>query len=62
MTLARGVSRKASSQARPNATSVPTDPATIVGNAPEPSPRLREQFYAMLETHQREADAEEVSP
>src|SRR5690349_10226 len=24
---------------------------------PEPSPRLREQFYAMLETHQREADA-----
>ena len=23
----------------------------------EPSPRLREQFYAMLETHQREADA-----
>jgi hypothetical protein len=25
--------------------------------APEPSPRLREQFYAMLETHQREADA-----
>jgi|GEM_PF-191601 len=26
----------------------------------EPSPRLREQFYAMLETHQQEADA--VSP
>jgi len=26
-------------------------------SAPEPSPRLREQFYAMLETHQREADA-----
>ena len=26
----------------------------------EPSPRLREQFYAMLETHQREADT--VSP
>jgi hypothetical protein len=26
----------------------------------EPSPRLREQFYAMLETHQREADS--VSP
>lgn len=25
--------------------------------AEEPSPRLREQFYAMLETHQREADA-----
>ena len=25
--------------------------------AAEPSPRLREQFYAMLETHQREADA-----
>jgi hypothetical protein len=25
--------------------------------APEPSPRLRENFYAMLETHQREADA-----
>jgi hypothetical protein len=25
--------------------------------APEPSPRLREQFYAMLETHQRAADA-----
>ncbi|HEY4245685.1 MAG TPA: zf-HC2 domain-containing protein [Lacunisphaera sp.] len=25
--------------------------------APEPSPRLREQFYAMLDTHQREADA-----
>lgn len=24
---------------------------------PEPSPRLREQFYAMLDTHQREADA-----
>ena len=24
---------------------------------PEPGPRLREQFYAMLETHQREADA-----
>lgn len=24
--------------------------------APEPSPRLREQFYAMLDTHQREAD------
>jgi hypothetical protein len=24
---------------------------------PEPSPRLREQFYAMLETHQRDADA-----
>src|SRR4051812_16239976 len=23
----------------------------------EPSPRLRENFYAMLETHQREADA-----
>ena len=22
----------------------------------EPSPRLREQFYAMLETHQRDAD------
>jgi anti-sigma factor RsiW len=28
-----------------------------LSNAPEPSPRLREQFYAMLETHQREADA-----
>ncbi|AOS43941.1 hypothetical protein Verru16b_01001 [Lacunisphaera limnophila] len=28
--------------------------------AEEPSPRLREQFYAMLETHQREADS--VSP
>ncbi len=28
-----------------------------LGGAPEPSPRLREQFYAMLETHQREADA-----
>src|SRR6185369_8689070 len=26
----------------------------------EPSPRLREQFYAMLETHQRDADS--VSP
>ena len=26
-------------------------------DAPEPSPRLREQFYAMLDTHQREADA-----
>ena len=25
--------------------------------AEEPSPRLREQFYAMLDTHQREADA-----
>ncbi len=25
--------------------------------AAEPSPRLRENFYAMLETHQREADA-----
>jgi hypothetical protein len=25
--------------------------------AEEPSPRLREQFYAMLETHQRDADA-----
>jgi hypothetical protein len=25
--------------------------------AEEPSPRLRENFYAMLETHQREADA-----
>ena len=25
--------------------------------APEPGPRLRENFYAMLETHQREADA-----
>jgi Putative zinc-finger len=25
--------------------------------AAEPSPRLREQFYAMLETHQRDADA-----
>ena len=25
--------------------------------APEPGPRLREQFYAMLDTHQREADA-----
>ncbi|MBI2511732.1 MAG: zf-HC2 domain-containing protein [Opitutae bacterium] len=24
---------------------------------PEPSPRLRENFYAMLETHQRDADA-----
>ena len=24
---------------------------------PEPGPRLREQFYAMLETHQRDADA-----
>jgi len=29
---------------------------TLAGE-PEPSPRLREQFYAMLETHQREADA-----
>lgn len=28
--------------------------------AEEPSPRLREQFYAMLETHQRDADS--VSP
>lgn len=28
--------------------------------AEEPSPRLREQFYAMLETHQRDADT--VSP
>lgn len=28
--------------------------------APEPSPRMREQFYAMLETHQRNADS--VSP
>ncbi len=26
-------------------------------DAPEPSARLREQFYAMLDTHQREADA-----
>ncbi|MFI5337456.1 MAG: anti-sigma factor family protein, partial [Opitutales bacterium] len=25
--------------------------------APEPGPRLRENFYAMLETHQRAADA-----
>jgi len=25
--------------------------------APEPSPRLREQFYAMLDTYQRDADA-----
>jgi hypothetical protein len=25
--------------------------------APEPSPRLRENFYAMLETHRRDADA-----
>lgn len=29
---------------------------TLVGD-PEPGPRLRENFYAMLETHQREADA-----
>ncbi len=28
-----------------------------LSDIPEPSPRLREQFYAMLETHQREADA-----
>jgi hypothetical protein len=28
-----------------------------LSDAPEPSPRLREQFYAMLDTHQREADA-----
>jgi len=28
-----------------------------LSDVPEPSPRLREQFYAMLETHQREADA-----
>jgi hypothetical protein len=28
-----------------------------LADAPEPSPRLRENFYAMLETHQREADA-----
>lgn len=28
--------------------------------AEEPSPRLREQFYAMLETHQRDADS--ISP
>ena len=28
-----------------------------IAPAPEPSPRLRENFYAMLETHQREADA-----
>ena len=28
-----------------------------LSDTPEPSPRLREQFYAMLETHQREADA-----
>ena len=31
-----------------------------LSQTPEPSPRLREQFYAMLETHQREADT--VSP
>jgi anti-sigma factor RsiW len=28
-----------------------------LSDLPEPSSRLREQFYAMLETHQREADA-----
>lgn len=28
-----------------------------LATAPEPGPRLRENFYAMLETHQREADA-----
>ena len=28
-----------------------------LSETPEPGPRLREQFYAMLDTHQREADA-----
>jgi len=28
-----------------------------LAETPSPSPRLREQFYAMLETHQREADS-----
>jgi hypothetical protein len=28
-----------------------------LSETPEPAPRLREQFYAMLDTHQRDADA-----
>src|SRR5882672_3518905 len=30
---------------------------TLAAHPAEPGPRLRENFYAMLETHQREADA-----